>query len=1135
MLVRMSDRFHPLSLEQLVGWIADELEAKGAIFGIPRALFFAPSATDRFRSDVYGQTLDTPIGVAAGPHSQLAQNIIVSWLCGARFIELKTVQTLDELEIPKPCIDMQDEGYNVEWSQELKVEESFHEYLHAWVLIHVLHRRLGFPGNSPGVIFNLSVGYDLAGIRRLNMQRYLDRMEDAGDDLSLCLEAVAPRFPEISEIEVPRRISDNVTLSTMHGCPPDEIGAISEHLLRDRGLHTSVKLNPTLLGAAEVRRILNQELGFDEVIVPDQAFAHDLDYADALALIARLQGAAAACNLEFGIKLTNTLEVANNRQVFDPAERTMYLSGRPLHALTVHLARRLAEDLAPPLILSFSGGADAGNTPSLLRGGMRTVTVCSDLLRPGGYLRLGQYLENIDTSMAAAGADTISGFIASGAPPGHSPWDAAATHLTVYADAVVSDPAFHKATYERTHTKTHRRLGLFDCIEAPCTDICDVDQKVPEYMRRVRDGDLEGAAAITRHDNPLASILGRTCHHPCEPVCLRTHMEQPLAIREIKRFITDHETAEARGGTPELEGPPVAIVGAGPCGLGAAAFLARAGRRVTIFEARPAAGGMVSATIPDYRAPMSSIDSDLDRICALGVEVRYGRDVGTDLTLESLRAEGFQEIVIAIGARRGLCLGLDGEDSDGVLDGLDFLRAARSGKPPELGQRIGIIGGGDVAMDCARTARRLSGGKVTVFYRRTHTEMPAQNEEIRDLLDEGGALVELVAPRRIIASDGRLEAVEMAAMRLGEPDDSGRRRPEEIEGGQQEVPLDALIIAVGQRPDLGVFGDREIALTPAGYLDVDPLTFETSLPGVYAGGDIIGDGPSSIVKACGDGRQIAEAIIARSDGGGGSVEITAAWPGFDAVDLLRRRAHIEPRVQIPHRTPLGRGDFAEVILTLTPEAARREAARCLDCDLMCSTCDGVCPNRAILTYRSRATRLRIPQITINNGEPEVLPTVDFAVAQGPQVAVLTDACNECGNCVTFCPTADRPWRDKPRFYLNRGDFETETDNAFMLISSRAARGLQARFDGTLHQLLEVDGELRYTSPAIELRMDPDMLAILSYTVGSEPGNVEIVAPNHLGAMIVLHRSFAESMPEFPLVEAEAGWLVERSTFERSTF
>jgi len=1112
----MSDRFHPLSIDRLVGWIADELDTKGSIFGIPRALFFTPSAADRFRTEIYGQALDTPIGVAAGPHSQLAQNIVVAWLCGARFIELKTVQTLDELEIPKPCIDMQDEGYNVEWSQELKVEESYREYLHAWVLIHALHRHLGFPGESPGVIFNLSVGYDLEGIRRPNMQRYLDRVEDAGDDLTRCIGAVARRFPEISEVDLPRRVSDNVTLSTMHGSPPEEIGATSEHLLRERGLHTSVKLNPTLLGAEEVRRILNSELGFEEIEVPDQAFEHDLGYADGLELIARLQAAAAECGLDFGVKLTNTLEVRNHRRVFDPGERTMYLSGRPLHALTVNLARRLTEDVSAPLLMSFSGGADAGNTPSLLRAGMRTVTVCSDLLRPGGYLRLGQYLENIDTAVVAAGAESIDAFV------GETP----EAHLSAYADEVLADAAYRKETYRREHTKTPRRLGLFDCILAPCTDICDVDQNVPEYMRRVRDGDLAGAAAVTRDDNPLAAILGRTCHHPCEPVCLRTHMEQPLAIREIKRFITEREAPPAAPPAKAVR-PPVAVIGAGPCGLAAATHLIRAGHPVTIFEARAAAGGMVSDTIPGYRAPESVIGRDLEHLEALGAVIRYRRDVGRSVTLASLRAEGFSAIVIAIGARRSLRLGLDGDEAEGVLDGLDFLRAARLGNAPPLGKRVGVIGGGDVAMDCARTALRLGGGEVTVFYRRTRAEMPAQEEEIRDLLAEGGRLVELAAPRRIIAPDGRLEAVEMAAIRLGEPDESGRRRPEEIAGSGRIVELDTLIVAIGQRPDLGVLGGEEAALTIGGYLEVDPQTLETSIPGVYAGGDIIGDGPASVVKACGDGRAIAEAIIARGGSGGGAREKEAGpWPDFDAVGLLRRRARIEPRVDIPHRPLAGRGDFAEVILTLSENAARREAARCLDCDVMCSTCDGVCPNRAIFTYRARPANLSVPRLRISGGDAEILPPLVFRVAQGPQVAVLTDACNECGNCVTFCPTAGRPWRDKPRLYLHRGDFEEQEDNAFMPIGSNGARGLQARFGGATHQLLESDGKLRYASPAVSLDMDAETLAVIGHAVREAAGGGTF-DPERLGTMIVLHRSLAETMPELPLVEVDPESLMGR--------
>ncbi|MFV2072590.1 MAG: putative selenate reductase subunit YgfK, partial [Thermoanaerobaculales bacterium] len=412
----MAGRFRPLSLDHLVGWIADELEVKGSIFGLPRELFFMPSPDDRFKTGVYGQRLETPIGVAAGPHSQLAQNIVVAWLCGARFIELKTVQTLDRVEVSKPCIDMQDEGFNVEWSQELSVEESYREYLHAWVLIHALHTRLGLPGTSPGVIFNLSVGYDLEGIQKPNMRWFLDRMEDAGEDIWDCVRTVAGRFPEVSDIAVPRCLSDNVTLSTMHGCPPDEIGAIVAHLLEDRGLHTSVKLNPTLLGSDRVREILNQHLGYRDLELPDAVFAQDLTYPDALALVRELASTASRRDLVFGVKLTNTLAVTNNRRVFDPDEKTMYLSGRPLHAVTVNLAKALTKDLEPSVLMSFSSGADCDNVARLLRAGMRTVTVCSDLLRPGGYLRLGQYLANIDAAVRAAGARDLEGYILAGAP-----------------------------------------------------------------------------------------------------------------------------------------------------------------------------------------------------------------------------------------------------------------------------------------------------------------------------------------------------------------------------------------------------------------------------------------------------------------------------------------------------------------------------------------------------------------------------------------------------------------------------------------------------------------------------------------------------------------------------------------------
>ncbi len=362
----MSDRFHPISMEQLTHWVFTELDQKDSLFNIPRAAFFVPRRDHRFRLREHGVELDTPFGVAAGPQSQMAQNIVAAWLAGARVIELKTIQTLDQLDVNKPCIDVTDEGYNVEWSQELRVHQSFDEYLRAWVLIHALHRRFGWPGETPGFLFNMSVGYNLEGILAPNVQWYFAAMTDASAWLPAYLDIVARYEPGVLDVPVPARLSDTITLSTMHGCPPDEIERISEYLLVDKGLHTSVKCNPTLLGPELVRTIVNDDLGFGDVPIPDAAFGHDLKYVDAVPMFRRLQRVAADRGLGFGLKLSNTLEVENWRTVFD-RDPTMYLSGRPLHAVTANLALRLSEEFDGGLPVSFAGGADAFNAPGLLR------------------------------------------------------------------------------------------------------------------------------------------------------------------------------------------------------------------------------------------------------------------------------------------------------------------------------------------------------------------------------------------------------------------------------------------------------------------------------------------------------------------------------------------------------------------------------------------------------------------------------------------------------------------------------------------------------------------------------------------------------------------------------------------------
>ena len=1023
----MSDRFHPISMEQLTDWVFDELEQKDSLFGVPRSAFFVPKETDRFRIEKYGQVLETPFGVAAGPHTQMAQNIIVSWLVGARFIELKTVQTLDELDVNKPCIDIEDEGYNVEWSQELKVYESFDEYLRAWVLIYALHHKFGFPGDHPGMIFNMSVGYNLEGILNPNVQWYLDTMLDASDYLPAYVDIVARRYPEVRELDIPVLISDTITLSTMHGCPPDEIERITHYLLEERKLHTSVKCNPTLLGADRVRKIINEDLAFVDVPVPDEAFGHDLKYVDAVPMFHNLRRIALDNERKFGLKLSNTLEVDNWRTVFDRDEM-MYLSGRALHPVTTNLASKISEEFRGDLMLSFAGGADCFNVADLLAGGMKTVTVCSDLLKTGGYLRMLQYMENLDQAIESAGAVDLADFIARTAISGDRfdefvpllQWAAltdsglaldgeacsalagslasedgpvadrvtawavahgfdqdrtealvdlvvkvmARLNLRHYAEKVRKDWRYEKESFRMDRSKTPRTLGLFDCIEAPCLDECPVDQKVPQYMNAVRNGDFLEAVKLTREDNPLPSILGQVCDHLCENTCIRTHLDQPLAIRHMKKFIMGHEQQPVMFRKKPGTGPKVAIIGAGPAGLSAAQALGYAGFAVTIFEAHAYAGGMVGGAIPAYRLPQHQIDQDMAILKELGVEIRYSQAAGVDFTFADLRSEGFETVFVAVGAQLAKRLNLEGEDSEGIMDALLFLRSVREENPVPIGARVGVIGAGDTAMDAVRSARRVGADESSLIYRRTIDQMPADPEEIHACKDEGIGIFELTKPHALRIEDGKLAGLICTKTEYrGDRDDSGRKIPYDVPDSEFEIPLDTLILAISQHSVLDFFGDETPALTKRGYIEVDPFTFESSIPGVYAGGDVAADGPSSIVKAAADGKAVAAAIIAAH----GQAEPQSDEPAIrvDLQAMTVRRARREYRVPI-EVSPLDQRDgFEETVLGYTAEQAIAEASRCVDCHEICSLCVGVCPNMALMTYEMDPFAAALPALTVD--------------------------------------------------------------------------------------------------------------------------------------------------------------------------
>ncbi|HHB52761.1 MAG TPA: putative selenate reductase subunit YgfK, partial [Saprospiraceae bacterium] len=506
----MSDRFSIIPLKQLLSITLKGLKKKSSFFSINSELFFEPGKEDKFKQKLFDQFLDTPIGVAAGPHTQLAQNIVAAWLTGARFIELKTVQTLDELDVSKPCIDMQDEGYNCEWSQELKIRQSFDQYLNAWIIIHVLNDMFFGAKKELGTIFNMSVGYDYKGILQENVQWYLDKMSDASAELDKKINEIKDIYPNVVNLNISPCISDNITLSTMHGCPPEEIEQIGEYLITERKLHTAIKLNPTLLGEKKLREIIDNS-GFDTK-VPDIAFEHDLKYEDATGIIRRLSQKARENNVQFSLKLTNTLESENNKDVFSPDEKMMYASGRVLHPISINLAKKLQNEFNGQLNISFSGGADAFNITDIISSGLYPVTVCSDILKPGGYGRLGQYIENLRKGISQIDFEDKD-----------KQWK----YLQKYADKVLEDKRYKKNDYVDPSIKTHRKLDAFDCVHAPCVDYCPTNQDIPDYMYYTAKGDFDKAFEVITKTNPFPNTPGMVCDQPCQTKCTRIKYDSP--------------------------------------------------------------------------------------------------------------------------------------------------------------------------------------------------------------------------------------------------------------------------------------------------------------------------------------------------------------------------------------------------------------------------------------------------------------------------------------------------------------------------------------------------------------------------------------------------------------------------------
>ncbi|MGB9859097.1 MAG: putative selenate reductase subunit YgfK [Moorellaceae bacterium] len=902
----MGDAMRPIPFRKLLNWVWEEYVRYRSIFGIPQEKFF------RKRNGIYwrlfGETIGNVVGPAAGPHTQLAQNIVAAYLCGGRFFELKTVQILDKLELAKPCINAQDEGYNVEWSTELAIEEALEEYVKAWFLLHVLEKELG--GSGPrSFVFNMSVGYDLEGIKSPKVDSFIEGLKDASStkifqECRTVLKEEIKRFSAVDEEFVDRispHICNSVTLSTLHGCPPGEIEAICKYLLAEKKLHTFVKLNPTLLGYEFVKNTLSR-MGYGYLQLKEESFAHDLQYGDGVELLKRVQTFAEEQQRSFGVKLSNTLPLKITRGEL-PGEE-MYMSGRALYPLTINLAYKLAAEFKGRLKISYAGGADAFNIARIFETGIWPITVATTLLKPGGYLRLKQMAEELEERMHERPEETVN-----------------VDKLAELAASVYADTHYGKEARGFKSRKIARTLPLVDCFVAPCIVGCPIGQDVPEYIKLVGEGRYREAYELIIGKNPLPFITGTLCPQFCASKCTRLDYEEPVCIRRLKRIAAEkgYPDYSAQMNSGEIKNPTkVAIIGAGPSGLAAGYFLARSGLEVTIFDQRGEPGGTVKYIIPFFRLSREAIESDLELIKKAGVKFRLG--INPEFSVPRLKAEGYKYVYLALGATRSNPLELK-TGAEKVISALEFLEQFnKNSEAIRLGRAVAVIGGGDTAMDAARAALRVQGvEKVYLIYRRTKEYMPASLEELKAALEEGVILRELLSP--LSWSEGQLRCQKME---LGEPDSSGRRAAVPKVGEFEEIPVDTIISAIGQAVDYEILKKNGIQVSEGGKIAVDPATGETNVPNVFVGGDAL-RGPSTIVQALADGSKVARVILERE--GLAPVQGRGNRYGEDA----KRRAEIFRK----------RG----VLKGASPEE-REEGDRCLECGYICHICVEVCPNRA---------------------------------------------------------------------------------------------------------------------------------------------------------------------------------------------
>ena len=890
----MSEIMRPMSIGHLMHWIMSEYEQKKSIFGIEKIVKHENGQA----LPIYEEKIESPFGPAAGPNSQLAQNIVAAYVAGSRFFELKTVQVMDGADlaacISRPCIIAGDECYNCEWSTELYVPQAFAEYVKAWVACKLIAKEYNL-GDPDAFVFNMSVGYDLEGIKSPKVDKYINDMIEAKDTevFKECINWALEHVNEFKNVDeeyirsISSNVSNSITESTLHGCPPAEIERIATYLITEKHLNTFIKCNPTLLGYEDARKRLDG-LGFDYIAFDDHHFVEDLQWADAVPMLHRLYDLCQEKGLEFGVKITNTFPVDVTRNELPSNE--MYMAGRALFPLSIHVARLLTDEFQGKLRISYSGGATIENIKELFDAGIWPITMATNILKPGGYQRMSQ----IADELMECGSERFSG-------------------VNVAALAAIDDGVEAKAMYRKPvkplpERHVDKKLPLFDCFNAPCRNGCPIEQDIPAYLQAMVDGDAKKALEIILERNPLPFITGTICPHHCGDKCMRNYYEETLHIRETKLAAASqayNEILPALKAEGSVAGKKVAIIGGGPAGLAAATFLSRAGVAVTVFERKEQLGGVVRNVIPEFRITADSIDKDVELCKAYGAEFKLGAEV---TSVKALKAEGYTDVIVSIGAwKPGRSPLAYGE----VTDALEFLmEAKKNGASMNIGKDVVVLGGGNTAMDVARAAKRLPGVEhVRLIYRRTKRYMPADEEELQLAIEDGVEFLELLAP--VGAENGKLKC---SVMELGAPDASGRRSPVDT-GRTEEYPADTIIAAIGETIDTTLYAELGVEMDAKGRPVVD-ANMMTTEAGVYAVGDSR-RGPATVVEAIADSAKAAAAIAGISYDKYAEENIAADEKLYTAKKGVQSR-----------------------------DTGKTPDDRCLGCPTVCEVCTDVCPNRA---------------------------------------------------------------------------------------------------------------------------------------------------------------------------------------------